>query len=254
MKLCAIYNVWHDWDLLAHSLKNIDPLVEGIIIVASEKSNHGEISPIPDEFKDIVIIREPQFYAPQHSETDKRNYGLNLARKAGYTHFLSIDSDEFYEPEPFLQAKEMFHMKPDLKGLVCDCQTYFKRPQLTIGLDTTLVPFIHEITPTIRHEFNPKYPFAWRGRQIMIDPTRQMNINSGIEKIDLRMHHLSWVRKDFKLKIRNSTARANLERSCILNDLVHAKEGYFVEYYGKTLERSKVNFNIPEIYEPDNSD
>jgi len=100
MRLCAIYNVWSDWDILAYSLKNIEPLVDGVIIVASTISNYGEISPIPDEFKDIVVIREPQFYAPQHSETDKRNHGLSLARKAGYTHFLTIDADEFYEPEP----------------------------------------------------------------------------------------------------------------------------------------------------------
>jgi hypothetical protein len=265
MKLCAIYNVWNDWDLLKYSIKNIRPLVEGVIIVGSVRSNFGELSPIPQEWLYVSMendgiqtyIREPQFKQPSYSETDKRNFGLEKAKELGFTHFLTIDSDEFYEHDPFLKAKERFHVENNLSGLVCDCQTYFKSPKLTIGLDTTLVPFIHVLTPTIRHEFNRNYPFAWehgwKNKGIRIDPTRSLNINSGVEKIDLRMHHMSWVRKDYKLKIRNSTARTNLERSCIMNDLVHAKEGYFVEYYGKTLERSEVDFNIPE-YEPDNSD
>ena len=45
MKLCAIYNVWDDWDLLKYSIDNITPLVDGVIVVYSEKSNFGEFSP-----------------------------------------------------------------------------------------------------------------------------------------------------------------------------------------------------------------
>lgn len=248
MRLVAIYNVWADWDILKYSLKNIEPLVDGVIIVASTLSNYGEFCAIPEEFKDKVVIREPQFSVAMHSETDKRNFGLHLAKK-WYTHFLTIDSDEMYEPEPFLNAKEMFHVKSDLKGLVCDCQTYFKSPTLTIGLDVTLVPFIHELTPTIKHEFNRKYPFAWDKNGIRIDPTRSLNINSGVEKIDLKMHHMSWVRDDYERKIRNSSARANLERSTIRQDLVLAEEGKICNYYGKTLVRVPNLFNIPEYGE-----
>lgn len=248
MKLAAIYNVWHDWDLLTHSVRNIRPLVDGVIIIASTHSNYGEYSPIPDEFKnEELFLREPKFNIPMHSETDKRNYGLQIAREKGYTHFLSIDADEFYQAEPFLKQKEKF--KNNLKGLVCLCQTYFGSPKLTIGLDITLVPFIHELTPTIQHEFNRNYPFAWINGQIRIDPTRSLNINSGVEKTDLVMHHFSWVRKDYGLKIRNSSARKNLERSCILQDLLHSKEGYFVEYYQRPLARATTDFGIPE-YEP----
>lgn len=255
MRLAAIFNVWDDWDMLGYSLKNITPLVDGVIIVASDYSNFGERSQIPESFwqnKDIYI-REPQFKNnPRASETDKRNYGLEIAKRLSYTHFLTCDSDEFYEHEPFLKAKERFHVEPNLKGLVCNCQTYFGSPQLTIGLDTTLVPFIHKLTPTIRHEFNKNYPFAWEGKAIRIDPTRSLNIQSGVERTDLVMHHYSWVRKDYQKKIRNSTARANLERSTIMNDLVQSKEGYFVEYYQKTLVRASVDFEIPE-YEFDQS-
>jgi hypothetical protein len=245
MKLAAIYNVWADWDLMEYSLKNIRPLVEGVIIIASEYSNHGERSPLP--LWQDMYVREPQFKDPRLSETDKRNYGLNIAREQGYTHFLTMDADEVYEPEPFLKQKERFLNEPNLKGLVCRCQAYFKSPGLTIGLDSTLVPFIHKLLPDIRHEFNRGYPFAWDKGAIRIDPTRSLNITDGVERTDLIMHHYSWVRSDFNQKIRNSTARRNLERSSILNDLLHAKEGYFVEFYQRHLQRSSVDFGIPEL-------
>lgn len=252
MKLAAIYNVWHDFDMLDHSVENIGPLVDGIIVVASEKSNYGEYSPIPERWRDKVVIREPHFHTAMHSETDKRNFGLNLARRAGYTHFLTIDADEFYEPEPFLKEKEKFK-NPALKGLVCLCQVYFKSPTLTVGLDVTLVPFIHELTPTIKHEFNRKYPFAWIDGQIRIDPTRSLNITSGVERTDLIMHHMSWVRADYNLKIRNSSARSNLERSSITEDLILAKEGVICKFYGKRLNTVENRFNIP-YYGVENSE
>ncbi len=246
MRLVAVFNIWDDYDLLEYSLKNIRPLVDGVIIVASEHSNYGEFSAIPKRLPD-VYQREPQFRDARNSETDKRNYGLKIAREQGYPHFLTMDADEFYEAEPFLKEKERFLNELNLKGLVCQCQTYFKSPSLTIGLDTTLVPFIHELTPTIRHEFNRGYPFAWIDGKIRIDPTRSLNITSGVERTDLIMHHMSWVRRDYHKKIRNSTARNNLERSNILNDLLYAKEGYFVEFYQRHLQRSTVDFGIPEI-------
>ena len=260
MRLVAIFNIWDDWDMLEYAYKSIRPLVDGVIIVASNMSNHGDLSEIPYPWRDPVMlyqwfgdeelslrVREPQFKEPRKSETDKRNFGLDRARELGYSHFLTMDADEFYEPEPFLKAKERFLNEPNLAGLVCQCQTYFKSPRLTIGLDTTLVPFIHKLTPTVRHEFNKAYPFAWEGNHIRIDPTRSLNINSGVERTNLIMHHYSWIRKDFNKKIRNSTARRNLERSSILNDLLLAKEGYFVQFYQRHLKRSTVDFGIPEI-------
>jgi hypothetical protein len=250
MKLCAIYNVWNDWELLMYSLKNIEPLVDGFIIIGSEYSNYGEFSPLPKDPN--IYQREPQFRDARNSETDKRNYGLKIAREQGYTHFLTMDADEFYEPEPFLKEKARFLNEPNLKGLVCRCRTYFKSPQLTIGYDHTLVPFIHELTPKIHHTFNRNYPFAWEGKNIKIDPTRSLSIDSGVEMTDLTMEHFSWIRKDYQKKIRNSSAKSNLERSNILNDLVLAKEGYFVEFYQRHLQRSTVSFGIPEFHNEHN--
>lgn len=247
MKLVAIYNVWHDFDLLRYSVDNIRPLVDGVIIIASTYSNHNEYSPIPHEWRnDELWVREPKFHIPLHSETDKRNYGLEIAKQQGYTHFIMLDSDEFYKPEEFLKVKERF-LNENLTGIVCPVVVYFKSPRWTLGRDVTLVPHIHKLTPTIRHEFNRGYPHAWINGQIRIDPSRSLNINSGVEYTEeIEMHHMSWIRKDYNLKIRNSTARRNLERSSILTDLRHSKEGYFVEFYRRPLARATADFGIPE--------
>lgn len=246
MKLVAIYNVWDDWDMLFWSIENIRPVVDGVIVIYSEKSNYGEVSVRSIEPIGVHLFqREPQFNHPMNSETDKRNYGLQKARELGYTHFITMDADEFYRPHDIIVAKEMFAANPNLNGLVCYSKVYFGSPTLTIGLDTTFVPFIHKLTPDLKHEFNRSYPFAWEGKTIRIDPTRSLNINNGVELVDIIMHHMSWVRKDPEKKIRNSTAKANIEKSTIREDLLLAKDGYYCKFYGKVLQRVQNQFNIP---------
>lgn len=247
MKLCAVYSVWDDWDLLDASVENIGPLVDAIIVVASTKSNYGEVSPIPERWKNKVIFHEPSHAMAMHCETNKRNFGLSIAERTGFTHFICLDADECYDPEEFLREKQRFIDNPNLAGLVCRTKVYVKSPSLTIGYDTTLVPFIHKITPVLKHEFNKQYPFAWEGKALRIDPTRSLNINSGVEWSDITMHHYSWVRKDIEKKIRNSTARANLMRMNLVQKFLHLKEGDIFDLYpNKPLVREQARFNVPD--------
>lgn len=245
MKLALIVNVWSDWDLLRETLKILRPLVDGVILVGSYHSNYNEFSPIPADFHtDELHVREPKFHIPLHSETDKRNFGLSIAKKQGYTHFLSCDADEVYIPEEFLKIKD-YVLKKDLNGIVCPCIVYFGSPKLTLGRDVTLVPHIHKLTPNILHEFNRRYPFSWSDKQIRIDPSRSLNINTGVEYTEeITLHHLSWWRGDYEKKIRNSTARANLQRSNILNQLVYPKAGDFIDFYQRSLTPAVVDFKI----------
>lgn len=251
MKLVLIYNVWSDWDLLEYSVNVLRPLVDGVIIVGSETSNYGEVFPIPDKWQTHeLFIREPQFKHPLHCETDKRNFGLQKAKDLGYTHFVSLDSDEVYGKEAFDIGRKMFIDDPDLHGIVCPCNVYVKSPSLSIGRDTTLIPFIHKLTPSIQHEFNRSYPNAWINGQIRIDPSRSLNINSGVKYTDdIVCQHYSWVRSDIHRKIRNSTAKANIERTNIAKNFFHLKEGDICELYpGKPLVRVPVKYGLPEFY------
>lgn len=250
MKLVCIIIVWDDWELCYHQIEHLQKhkLVDDIYVVYSEVSNYGEFSPfIFMDFDVEFIHREPQFSHPMNSETDKRNFALHRARNDGFTHFIVTDSDEYYHPEAFLKEKQRFIDNPDLAGLVCATQVYFKSPTLTIGLDTTLVPFIHKITPTLKHEFNRRYPYAFEGRDIKIDPTRSLNIYSGVEWSEITMHHMSYIRKDLRKKVRNSTAKANIEKSSLLEDYRNAKAGEYCNFYKKVLHEVPNYFNIPEM-------
>jgi hypothetical protein len=103
IRLCAIYNVWSDaLDLLEHSIENISPVVDGVIVVWSELSNYGTYDASVKMFADHYPNKkakfyqcEPQKYAePFNNERHKRNFGLDKARQLGYTHFIMMDSDE----------------------------------------------------------------------------------------------------------------------------------------------------------------
>lgn len=257
MKLAAIYNTWSDQELLNFSIKKIRPLVDGIIVVYSTQSNYGELDANFDFEEDIIYERyEPILsLSPRQNETDKRNAGIDCALENGFTHFIMMDTDEVYDHKEFIKEKERFN---DLKlqGLVCRSKVYFKSPTLTIGYDTTLVPFIHKLTTEIKCEFNRNYPFAWTDtdgvpftpkKRIRIDPTRSLNITSGVEWSDITMHHFSYVRSDLNKKIRNSTARDNIQNSTIFRDYAEAKPGYFCNFYGKVLQECPNVFGFPEL-------
>lgn len=248
MRLAVVYNCWYDAiELLPHSIKNMRQCgVDGVIIVWSEASNYNEV------YKDYLPIvedchifqREPIFHHPMNSETDKRNYGLQKARELGYTHFLAADCDEFYDPAQFKKVRNYIEATK-VKGMVCPSKVYFKKPTLTIGKDVTLVPFIHEIQPRLKHEFNRKYPYAFDGKGIRIDPTRSLSITSGVEYTEeVILHHMSYIRKDINIKVRNSTAKCNIERSTLMEDYKNAAPGYFCEYYQKTLQECDNIFNL----------
>lgn len=253
MKLAAIINYWSDCDgLLEHCIDSAAKWADHIIVVFSIKSNYGEVGvePLCIDLPWLVFRNfEPDLkLSPRDNETNKRNHGLKCAKLFLCTHFVSMDADEFYHAQAVKKAKEIFTDK-DVTGLVVPCETRFGKPWLSIGLDTTLVPFIHILKDTTEHCFNRSYPYAWIDGNIRIDPTRSLNNQTGIVRLDwpVIMTHMSWVRRDFGLKIRNSTARANIERSTILNDLACAKEGYFCQFYGKTLVRTNVDFGIPDL-------
>lgn len=254
-KLVAIYVLWDDYDLFFESARNIRPLVDGVILIHGEYSNSGERCELMHFQKDQIhsnfthCIVEPDLNKSlRENETFKRNAGLKKAKELGFTHFLMMDADEFYEPNEFLKEKERI-FKNDLAGTVCRTKVYFREPTLTVGYDVTLVPFIHKITPDLKFEWNTRYPYAFEGpkRHIRIDPTRQMNITSGVEWSEITMFHYSWIRSDVMKKIRNSTARQNIERSSIIEDYKNAKAGYFCKFYNAELIKEKNIFELPDI-------
>lgn len=214
MKLAAIYNVWDGVELLNGSMKSVADGVDLFIVVFQKKSNFGEQwDPTPhmnfDPTHNVIMVEYNPTVggSPGMHERNKRNIGLDIARENGCSHFLHMDCDEYYLN--FKAMKKAF-LESGKAGSACKIYTYFKKPTLRLmNHDNYFVPFIHKLDEnTISGGHN--YPHY-------VDPTRKINVSGNVPIIG-DMHHFSWIRNDINRKIRNSTARVNIEKSNLLKD------------------------------------
>lgn len=241
--MCACYCAWGaDADLLAKSIANIKPVVDGIIVVYSDWSDAGQFFefPLKDLPKDSVYYVQAD---PSHNETSKRNLGIQNALRLGYTHFLIMDCDEFYLQNDVIIDRDYLEAHPQVSGLVARVKVLFGKPTLICD-DHTLVPYIHKLTRKIECGRFKDYPFAYDDNGAHIDPTRRLNITSGVEMTQTIMYHASWIRKDFEMKIANSPAVKNLRKSTIFEDLRNARAGYYCKFYRQTLTECENFFNL----------
>lgn len=247
MKLAAIYNVWDGVELLEGSIKCIASHVDLIVIVYQTVSNFGEAyDPIHEILTAVNKFPTVKFHIRHFTpngingagnETAKRNIGLNIAREYCCTHFLHMDCDEYYLN--FGELKQEF-IQSGLAGSVCRIMTYFSKPTLRLrSYDNYFVPFIHRLEQGTKA--------GGREYSYYVDPTRRINVigDTGMigEKGDC-MHHFSWVRKDIDRKVRNSSARANINKSTLLEDYHKATAGMFVAGYNQDLVEVENVFGI----------
>lgn len=251
MRLTAIYNVWSDSvELLEGSINSIRECVDSVIVVVSENSNGFVHDPFAVDvchelhnkrLIDVLIKKEPlQGKNRSYNETLKRQTGVNHANTLGATHFLLMDSDEYYHSDEFTIAKEIID-ETGTKGTVVSLRTYFAEPTLMLAKrENYFVPFIHELNQNTIIG-GGSYPF-W------VDPTRKvkgMSIQSVKHLEFLDMHHFSYVRNDIDSKIQNSTAHVNLNRqkNVIFTDISNAHHTKYSEFYSCPLEE------VPDIFE-----
>lgn len=250
MKLAAIFNVWADSVELLWSAMRCMPADE-LIIVWSKYSNRGELTDEPYYYTyewDGVPVHyvqcEPESFGnPQQQETMKRNAGLSKAKEIGATHFIMCDSDEFYLREEF-EAEKARVERDNLNGLVHPLKVYVGKPTLWCE-DHTLVPGIQKLYPDTQLGNFKNYPFAYDAQgHAHIDPTRRTNQTTGIEMSPLYMHHMSYVRRDIDLKIRNSSANLRRSEAAIKRDIANAAPGYMSELYHRELKECENIFGI----------
>lgn len=253
MRLCSIINVWVDAkELLPFCLENHLRFCDHVIVVWSMKSNHenydDSILPFIVNYKNDGNVTfhqlEPvQGLTPLANETRKRNYGIDVAIKSGFTHFIIADQDEFYESNRMNEEKKRFE-NPNLNGLVHPLKVYIKSPTLWCG-DHTLVPGIHRLTKDVCVASFKQYPFAYDIQgNAHIDPSRRPHFFTGIEMSEVFCHHFSYLRKDINLKIDNSSANLKRSRQVIYDELRDAKPGYVSRLYHQPLQECENHFNI----------
>ncbi|WP_210338313.1 hypothetical protein [Ensifer sp. ENS03] len=158
---------------------------------------------------DDIHIYEPDFsIAPVRNELNKRNIGLQLAKNAGVSHFLTMDCDEYYPSDEFAAAKNFIEANNIISTAV---RTYLhiKRPIWRSEMpDNTCCAFLTKIEEADELVLDAPYPAAF------VDPTRRLNGSNQTLLLPLElisMRHMNLVRIDLNNKLNNSSNAAATE-------------------------------------------
>ena len=215
MKIGISYNLFDGEELLESSIKSIRDNVEYISVVYQTTSNFGnqcgkELVPLLTTLKEKGLIDELYFYKPilrgggHFNEITKRNIGLSLSERNGCTHHMAMDSDEFYTSIQFFNMKNILK-EGNYDSSACQMVTYYKEPIYRLEpKEEYYVSLLFKINPGRAYKINCPFP-------VLVDPTRRME--GGTCKIfkreEIEMHHMSYVRKNIKTKLTNSSASPN---------------------------------------------
>lgn len=211
MRLAASYNYFNGDEHFIASLRAIRESVDVISVVWQETSNSGEL--ISEEAKgaldealatslvdQVIEFRPDLSITRKENEKQKRRIGLNLARNAGATHFLSLDADEFYRRAEFDEAKRLI-THHGWKSTSVSSFMHIKRP-IYRTFDSTNCCFITEICEETEIGVLD-FPCQ------MVDSSRRMTANMETHyhfpaKV-VAMYHMNTIRRDISQKLRNSS-------------------------------------------------
>ena len=135
------------------------------------------------------------------NELQLRNIGLEASRKAGCTHHISADVDEFYVPAQLEYVKSVMD-KGNYNYSVVHQSTYYKDPRFLVYPDQKLlVSFIHPVSN--EYDSNVPYPtFPFH-----METTRRFRDYGNFKlftKEEMDIHHMSYIRRDIRKKFSNS--------------------------------------------------
>jgi hypothetical protein len=216
MKLGVSYNLFDGEELLEGSIKQIRQHVDYVSVVYQKISNFGnpcnsELIPLLEKLKSDGLIDELFEYSPKvnkgghFNEMQKRNIGLALSQGANCTHHMSMDSDEYYLSSEFESLKKII-IEGDYDSSYCQMQSYYKSFDYVLDPPET---YYVSLFFKIKHDSNF---ILMAPSPVLVDPTRRMAPNNkpivlGREKI--QMHHMSFVRNDISVKLKNSSANVS---------------------------------------------
>jgi len=217
MKVGVSYNVFDGEELLEGSIECIRKHVDFISIVYQKKSNFGNdcdpnLVSFLESLKERGLVDELFEYKPKinqgghTNEIMKRNIGLFLSEGAKCTHHMSMDTDEYYDEKQFIFMCKIIE-EEDYDSAACQLITYYKDSKYRLDpMEDYYVSLIYKISQG--KTFVGGHPFP-----VLVDPTRRMNPGNCkiFTREEIEMHHLSYVRKNIKIKLTNSSASPNFQ-------------------------------------------
>lgn len=261
MILSVSYNFYNGEEHLISSIKSIRNSVEHINVVYQETSNRGEKASkqaeevvnriVEEKLIDELYVYQPNLSLPaQQNEIRKRIIGLEIAKKAGATHFFTMDSDEFYREKEFKNAKEKI-IQEKLTSTSVDSYLHIQRP-IYRGKDNTKVAFITQIQDLIKLGSH-RYPVS------PVDPTRQIWIPNRNHyhflENEVSMYHMNLVRRDLRNKLNNSSTTDKLFLDTVYKNVSNWKqEDGYLQFPGKGRIKIEVESNEFGTYDPEEVD
>jgi hypothetical protein len=209
MILSASINLFDGEELLDAKLRALRSEIDHISIIYQTRSYGGNpCSPqligildqlvkqgLVDELLEYQFEPDP-FANPQIFEADKRTRGLELARKFGATHFITMDADEFILPEAMAYAKQQV-IEHDYDATACKLIDYWISPRYQVrGLaeawgDYLYVPLIYKIRPGIAFTAEKIHEHYF----CIADTTRKLPTQNPHRLDDhVIMHHMTTIR------------------------------------------------------------
>jgi hypothetical protein len=199
-------------ELLKFAVKAIRQEVDHISVTYQNTSyfgnqNESNLEELLDQLKNQGLIDQAILYqpdltlSPKENELKLRNLGIEISKKAGCTHHISSDVDEFYMQDQLKFAKKEIE-KDDYDFSIVPILYYYKNPQYLIWPPQDLVvSFIHPIDNEYNKEIlYPEFPFH-------MEITRRLKNKKKYRiftRKEIEMHHMSYVRKDIRKKFANS--------------------------------------------------
>lgn len=252
MRLGVAYNVFDGEELLEDSVLSVRALACHVVVVYQLTSNWGErarpglevllrslharglvdelrcveptpIPPGPDRAAMVssnaptTDVGTDRTYASLNDaffmELRKREVGRQMCKAAGCTHFMSMDTDEFYqrgELESLMALMERALAgtgRPPLAS-VAPMRLLFKDPrwELLPQEDSFMVPVV-----CVCDDAHPlRLMSDWK---MVVDPTRRVDCHRNdvlvVPRSTCEMWHMSFVRHDVACKLRNTSNREN---------------------------------------------
>lgn len=217
-KLGVTYNVFCGEELLRDSILSIRNQVDYINIVWQEYSWTGEkasnnlekvLLALKEEGLVDNILKYDFCFTENRNEANrirckKGNMGINDLRRAGCTHGMMMDVDEFYREDEFAAAKEYVYQN-NITHSVCSIYDYRILPiYRQIEADDYCVSFIFKLS------FLSKIIGSNRFNRMpcRIDSHKTFPLLPIVHKFyylnNVSMHHMTGVRKNYELKLRST--------------------------------------------------